>query len=113
MKPTDRIAFVLGTWFGCGLSKIAPGTVGSLGALPLHFALSRLSQVEHWSAVVLISLVGIWASHRVSVVLGQKDPQRVVIDEVAGVLIAMGAVRSFGPMAIAVAFALFRLFDIT
>jgi len=113
MKPTDRIAFVLGTWFGCGLSKVAPGTVGSFGALPLHFALCRLGFAEHAGAVVAISLLGIWASHRVSVVLGQKDPQRVVIDEVAGVLIAMGAVRSFGPLAISVAFALFRLFDIT
>jgi len=34
-----KAAFVLGTWFGCGLSPVAPGTVGTLAALPVYFAL--------------------------------------------------------------------------
>jgi phosphatidylglycerophosphatase A len=113
MKATDRAALVLATWFGCGLGPKAPGTFGALGAIPLHLLLSRLSPVVHVAAVVVLSGVGIWASHRAAIVWHEKDPQRVVIDEVAGVLIAMGMVRSFGLWANVAGFVLFRFFDIT
>jgi len=113
MKLSDRAAFVFGTWFGCGESKVAPGTVGSIGAVPLHFLLTRLPLVWHWAAVVAVSLLGIWASDRVARVLDVKDPQRVVIDEVAGTLIAMGMVRDLGLWTGVVALAAFRLLDIT
>jgi phosphatidylglycerophosphatase A len=113
MKLTDRAAFVFGTWFGCGLSKVAPGTVGSIGALPLHFALVRLPLAWHWAVIVALSLLGIWASDRVAHVLEVKDPQRVVIDEVAGTLIAMVMVRDLGTWTGIVALAAFRFFDIT
>ena len=113
MTLKDRAAFVVGTWFGCGQSKIAPGTVGSIGAVPLHLLLKGLPLALHWAAVVVLSLVGIWASDRVARVLEVKDPQRVVIDEVAGTLIAMGMVRDLGPWVGAAALVLFRFFDIT
>jgi phosphatidylglycerophosphatase A len=60
-----------------------------------------------------VSVLGTWASHRASIVWNEKDPQRVVIDEVAGVLIAMGMVRGAGLWPAVLGFALFRLFDIT
>lgn len=113
MKLTDRVAFVIGTWFGCGESKVAPGTVGSIGAVPLHLLLYKLPLVLHWAAIVVLSLVGIWASDRVAHVLDLKDPQRVVVDEVAGTLIAMGMVRDLGPWVGAAALVAFRFFDIT
>jgi phosphatidylglycerophosphatase A len=113
MKLTDRVAFVLGTWFGCGESKVAPGTVGSIGAVPLHYLLTRLPLAWHWAAIVVVSVVGIWASDRVAQVLEVKDPQRVVIDEVAGTLIAMGMVRDLDIWTGVVALAAFRFFDIT
>lgn len=113
MTPKDRTAFVLGTWFGCGESPKAPGTVGALGAVPLHFLLCRATPAVHLAAIVVVTAVGTWAAERVAAVLGKKDPQRVVIDEVAGVLIAMGFVRGGSFWAAAAAFALFRFFDIT
>lgn len=113
MKLTDRAAFVLGTWFGCGESKVAPGTVGSIGAVPVHYLIYGLPLALHWSIILALSLVGIWASDRVARVLEVKDPQRVVIDEVAGTLIAMGMVRDLGPWVGAIALVLFRVFDIT
>ena len=112
LAPTDRAAFVLATWFGCGLSPIAPGTCGALGAVPLHFLLCRLPLGLHVAVIVVISAVGTWASHRVAMVLNLEDPQLVIIDEVAGVLIGMAAVRSLGTVPMIVAFALFRFFDI-
>jgi phosphatidylglycerophosphatase A len=113
MTPLDRLAFVVGTWFGCGESKKAPGTVGSLGAVPLHLLLVRLPLVTHVAIIAAVTLLGTWAAQRIADTLGQKDPQRVVIDEVAGVLIAMAAVRSAPPLAAVGAFVLFRFFDIT
>jgi phosphatidylglycerophosphatase A len=111
--PTDRVAFVLATWFGFGLSKIAPGTCGALGAVPLHYLLVGLPIGLHVLVIVLITAIGTWAAHRVAMALRMEDPQLVVIDEVAGVLIAMAAVRDFGTVAAVTAFLLFRFFDIT
>src|SRR5690349_4525407 len=85
-------ARLLATWFGCGLSPKAPGTVGSIGAVPLHFALATLGPVPHAVAIVALSAAGIWASNEVAKAEGIEDPQHVVIDEVAGTLIAMGMV---------------------
>jgi phosphatidylglycerophosphatase A len=113
LTPLDRVAFVIGTWFGCGESPKAPGTIGSIGAVPVHLLLVTLPVSYHWATIALITGLGIWASQRISDVLGQKDPQRVVVDEVAGVLIAMACVREASPVAVAAAFVLFRFFDIT
>lgn len=110
---TDDLAEVLATWFGFGLAPKAPGTVGSLGALPLHFGLRLLPPLPHAAAIVGVTLVGTWAAQRVAVLRDEEDPQRVVIDEVAGVLIAMGLVRKRSLKAQALAWLLFRAFDIT
>jgi len=75
--------------------------------------LIRLSLAWHWVAIVVLSFIGIWASDRVARVLDVKDPQRVVIDEVAGTLIAMGMVRDMGVVTGLVALVAFRFFDIT
>jgi phosphatidylglycerophosphatase A len=106
-------ARLIATWFGCGLSPIAPGTVGSFGAIPLHFALNMLGPIPHTAAIVALSAAGIWASNRVAEAEGIKDPQTVVIDEVCGTLIAMGMVGASGIGFRILALALFRLLDIT
>lgn len=106
-------ARLLATWFGCGLSPKAPGTVGSLGAVPLHLALATLGPLPHAAAIVALTAAGTWAANEVARAEGIEDPQKVVIDEVAGTLIAMGMV-SGGSWGIRVlALTLFRLLDIT
>ncbi|HEY6078044.1 MAG TPA: phosphatidylglycerophosphatase A [Polyangiaceae bacterium] len=106
-------ARLLATWFGCGLSPVAPGTVGSLGAVPLHFALVALGPLPHAAAIAGLSLAGIWASNRVAQAEGVEDPQKVVIDEVCGTLIAMGMVSGAGLGIRLLALGLFRVLDIT
>lgn len=108
----QRIAFVIALWFGCGLSPIAPGTVGSLGALPIYFAVRSHGWVAVLAAAVVATLVGIWAAGVVARVRGLPDPQIVVVDEVAGTLIALSAAPPTW-LGIGVAVGLFRLFDIT
>jgi len=102
----------LATWFGCGLSPKAPGTVGSIGAVPLHLALATLGPVPHIAAIVALTVVGTWASNEVARAEGIEDPQKVVIDEVAGTLIAMGMVSKSSLGIRLLALGLFRVLDI-
>jgi len=95
------------------LSPLAPGTVGSLGAVPLHLALSTLGAVPHAAVILALSAAGVWASNRVAEAEGIEDPQTVVIDEVCGTLIAMGMVGGSGIGIRLLALALFRVLDIT
>jgi phosphatidylglycerophosphatase A len=102
----------LATWFGCGASKLAPGTMGSFGAIPVHLGLRLLPLPVHLAAVVGITAVGVWSSNEMAKAMGVEDPQCVVIDEVAGTLLAMGMVRNSSIGVQILALGLFRLFDI-
>lgn len=107
-----RAVMALATWFGCGLAPRAPGTVGSLGAVPLHLLLRHVNPVAHTAVVLGLTAAGVWCAGEVARELGEEDPQRVVIDEVAGVLIALGFVRRRSAGTQVVALALFRALDI-
>ncbi len=102
----------LATWFGCGLAPRAPGTAGSLGAVPLHILLCRTPSAVHVAVVLLTAAVGVWAAQRYATERGELDPQSVVIDEVAGTVIAMGLVRDHSLGAQLAALVLFRILDI-
>jgi phosphatidylglycerophosphatase A len=69
------------------------------------------SRVGLWAALAAAVVGGIWASHRVEEVLGRKDPGVIVIDEVAGMMVAVLLVPHT-PGVLLCAFLLFRLFDI-
>ena len=107
-----RAARVLATWFGCGLSPVAPGTVGTLGALPLWLLVRGGGAAMIFVTAIAVTLAGVWAAGVVARASGTKDPQIVVIDEVAGVLFALaGAPQSTAGCILAVV--LFRVFDMT
>jgi phosphatidylglycerophosphatase A len=100
------------TWFGAGLSPKAPGTVGSAASLVLWGPLVLLDVpwLARLLAVVAVFFLGVAAAQKVVDVRGE-DPQIVVIDEVAG----MGVALLFAPPAVwtlIVGFVLFRVFDI-
>jgi phosphatidylglycerophosphatase A len=106
------VARNLATWFGCGLSPRAPGTVGSLGAIPLHLLLSTTPAAAHVAGAIVLAGAGVWAAQHYAVDCGEVDPQRVVIDEVAGTVIAMGMLRG-APFAVqCAALVAFRVLDI-
>jgi phosphatidylglycerophosphatase A len=87
--------------------------MGSAGALPLFWALHSVSWPLYAGATVGCVGVGVVVSDRCAKLLGDKDPSSVVIDEVAGVLIALGAVANSPWPVLAGAWLLFRLLDIT
>lgn len=105
-------ARVVSTWFGSGYSKLAPGTVGSVCTLPLYALIAPTPAVVYWGVTLAITLLGVWSSEMTARELDDEDPGAVVIDEVAGVLIALGFARGLGWPALAAAFVLFRVFDI-
>jgi phosphatidylglycerophosphatase A len=105
-------ARLVATWFGSGYSPIAPGTAGSLGALPLYLLLHRLDVAAYWVLTALLAGLGIWSAEQLARQTGDTDPQSVVIDEVLGVMIALGFARGLGLLAALTAWVLFRALDI-
>jgi phosphatidylglycerophosphatase A len=108
-------ARAVATLFGIGYVKPGPGTWGSLTTALLWFAAGRLIMPKWQPAVVavaavMVTVVGIVAASKVASASGNKDPQYVVIDEVAGQLIAFIAVPLVWKAALA-SFILFRIFD--
>ena len=97
--------------FGSGLVPRAPGTAGTLMAIPLFLLLDRLPFTGYLLATALVSLVGVWICGRASRVLGVDDHPGIVWDEFAGFLVAMVAAPD-GWVGVVAGFALFRLFDI-
>jgi phosphatidylglycerophosphatase A len=107
-----KLAHVLATWFGCGHVPYAPGTAGTLGAVPLYLLLRPMGHLAVLAAAALLTIVGIWAADVVAKELGTKDPQIVVIDEVAGVLLTLSVAPPTWA-ALAAGVVLFRVFDQT
>ena len=106
------ISTALATWFGSGLLKPAPGTWGTIAALPFGYGLLMLNDpLIHLAAILLVTLFGLWSANEFEKIHGIHDDKRIVIDEVAGMWIAL-IPATLNPITILLAFALFRLFDI-
>jgi phosphatidylglycerophosphatase A len=109
-KPANRLAWLLSLWFGCGRVPYAPGTAGTLGAFPIYWLTRPHGLFALTLAALTIAVAGIWASSRVAAETGTKDPQFVVVDEVAGVLVTWLAAPPTW-QGVAIGFVLFRIFD--
>lgn len=108
------LALALATVGGIGYLPIASGTAGALVALPLLPLLAAVcarSVGLYVVTVVGVVAVAVWAAGRAEVILGGHDHSAIVVDEVAGLVVAgcfvPGTWRAAG-----LAFVLFRLFDI-
>ncbi len=102
----------LGTGFGVGLLPAAPGTWGSLVALPVAWGIFEMAGRAGLAAAALVVFaVGIWASEKCIGLWRDDDPKAVVIDEICGQWLVLLVVT---PDAVhyALGFALFRAFDI-
>jgi phosphatidylglycerophosphatase A len=104
-------ATVIATAGGAGLSPVAPGTCGTLVAIPLAWALARSGIVVFAAATLVVSVIGIIASSAFCKATGVDDDQRIVIDEVAGYLVTILLVPHSW-VNLAIGFFVFRLFDI-
>ncbi len=110
----QRLAVVLATVGPIGYLPVAPGTAGSLAALPLLPGLAALrdrSVVVYVVAIVVVVAVAVWAAGRAEDALGGSDHSAIVVDEVAGMVVA-GILLPGSWVALALALVLFRLFDV-
>ena len=85
--PAFSPARLLATFFGCGYSPVAPGTVGSAAAIALAIAAERWVSFPPWSfAIAAVAIAGpaIWSAGATAREAGVEDPSMVVIDEVVG-----------------------------
>ncbi len=108
---SDPILF-LAFGFGSGLAKKAPGTFGTLAAVPIYLALAQTNSLIVYSLItLLVTLVGIPICGLAAEKLGEHDFGGIVWDEIAGLLITLWFVP-FSWQATVIGFVLFRLFDI-
>jgi len=111
--PLIHPACIAATWFGIGLIRPAPGTWGSLAALPFAWVMVQLGgPVTLIVATAAVFALGCWASDVYERASGGKDPGSVVIDEVAGQLLVL-IVAPLEPLYYFAGFLVFRLCDIT
>jgi phosphatidylglycerophosphatase A len=105
-------AVLLATWGGCGWLPGAPGTWGSLAALPFAWGIAWLAGPWGLAAASLAVFAGgIWAADAYTRKTGEKDPGAVVIDEVAGQWLTL-VPAGLDPLLFVAGFGLFRFFDI-
>lgn len=97
--------------FGSGLAPVAPGTFGTLAAIPIYWLLAGLDLPLYAGLVLGLFLAGIPICRRCEESLGVHDASGIVWDEIVGYLITMVAIP-FSWQAAALGFVLFRLFDI-
>lgn len=107
----DRLARWLATGFGAGYAPIAPGTVGTLLAVPLYLAAAQLPLPAYVVVTGIMGWIGVLACERVVRLDGVRDPQYIVWDEITGFFVTMTAAPG-GWEWVAAGFCVFRVLDI-
>lgn len=106
-RPLNPLAF----GFGSGLMPVAPGTFGTIAAIPLYLLLAGLPLVYYLAVVVLACIAGVWICASANRTLGSEDHSGIVWDEICGYLITMAGAPFAWSWAVT-GFLLFRIFDI-
>ena len=111
MPLKDKLIILLASGGFCGFSPKAPGTVGSILALPLCYGISKISAAAGTIIIFFFIIIGTWVAHTAEKSLSQTDPGCIVIDEMAGLMVTF----IYIPFTVATAlmgFIIFRLLDI-
>ena len=107
---SDPVLF-LAFGFGSGLAKKAPGTLGTLAAVPVYWLFAQTGTVVYSALTLVVITSGVWICGRAAEKLGEHDFGGIVWDEIAGFLITMSLVPLSWQTLVS-GFVLFRLFDI-
>ncbi|WP_404409826.1 phosphatidylglycerophosphatase A [Pseudidiomarina marina] len=107
LHPIHCLAF----GFGSGLAAKAPGTFGTLAAIPIVFAMQFTGLLTYTLITIIAAVAGLWICGYTARTLGVHDHPAIVWDEIAGYMIAMIALP-FTWYNVLAAFVLFRFFDI-
>ncbi len=108
-----RLIFL--SFFGAGLSKYAPGTMGTLAALPFGFLILHfLGATTLFLAAILLTVIAIKEVDKYEAEGGEHDDQRIVMDEVVGTFIALSMTATMNSIWLqaVLVFVFFRVLDI-
>ncbi|QDD00670.1 phosphatidylglycerophosphatase A [Candidatus Methylopumilus planktonicus] len=99
--------------FGAGLSKKAPGTLGTLVGIPIYLLISSYSFSIQMMMALLFTIVGIFICNQTAQALKVKDPSAIVWDEISAFFLMLVIAHPLlNPLKIFELFVLFRIFDI-
>ena len=108
----NRLITILASFFYLGYSPIAPGTMGTIGAIPLYYLLTAyLTNIQYLIAAIILTVFGIIISFKAVALYNEDDAKEIVIDEVVGYLVTMILIAP-NTLNIVLGFFLFRFFDI-
>jgi phosphatidylglycerophosphatase A len=110
-KTFDKIALFIAQGAYSGRAPIAPGTAGTVVGVLLYLLIKDLGTSGYSAICAVVIAIGTWAAGRVDRMFGTKDNSTIVIDEIAGYLVAMFVIP-FTWGYVAAGFFLFRAFDI-
>jgi phosphatidylglycerophosphatase A len=110
-KIFDKLIIFIAQGAYSGRIPVAPGTAGTAVGVLLYLLLKELSPLWYGAACVGMTVLGTWAAGYADCILGTKDSPSIVIDEIAGFLVAMFLIP-FAWGSVAAGFILFRFFDI-
>jgi phosphatidylglycerophosphatase A len=111
IKIHERALKLYCTFFFLGYSPVAPGSVGTLGAVLVFYIISDLKSLLYFITIITVTIISIYITNKALKYYDSDDPGEIVIDEVCGYLFTMFLVP-FSWTNVGVGFILFRLFDI-
>jgi len=111
MQFREKAVMFLATGGFVGNIPVAPGTFGSLLGIPLCYALSKVGLPLAVLGAVGLIAVAIWIAQLAETITNQKDPGRIVIDEIAGMVVTLIGVP-FHLTSVVTGFFIFRALDI-
>jgi phosphatidylglycerophosphatase A len=111
MNFRERAVIFLATGLNLGYIPIAPGSFGTLLGVAGYYALAKLGLLPAGLAAAAFIFPAVWIAGRAESLLGQKDDRRIVVDEVAGVMVALAGLPP-DALNLAAGFILFRALDV-
>lgn len=111
MSFKEKAVVFLATGFGLGFIPLIPGTFGTLPGIALCYFLVQVPVAAAAGLIICIIAVAIWIAGAAEKSLGQKDPGKIVIDEIAGLTVALFGFP-FDTFHVVAGFIAFRIFDV-
>ncbi len=107
----EYLAFLIATGGFVGKIPLAPGTLGTLVAIPIMLIYWDKGILAQLSITAAVFFLGLWASIVIVEKYKEKDPEYIVVDEIAGFMVGMIGIEPT-LIHLAIGFVLFRLYDI-
>jgi phosphatidylglycerophosphatase A len=111
MNWKDKAILFFATGAGAGYLPKAPGTFGTVVALPICYVLSAAGWFYAIPAILALVLLSVWIAGKAEKMIQQKDPGCIVIDEMAGMTVTLAGLP-FHLIPVVVGFIVFRVLDI-